>query len=135
MTDIVIKSGDTPSGLAKTYAGNAAKWPEFCKANPQFKSHPSYGCTFYVGNVAHLPATWLAPAPSGSPPAPIPGPVPQPVGPAVHTPSSAAAAQEAAAPSLIAGMDSKKVIIGGALVAGLIVAVYAAKRKKTPAHA
>jgi hypothetical protein len=133
MTDIVIKTGDTPSGLAKTYAGSAAKWPEFCKANPQFKSHPTYGCTFFVGNVAHLPPTWLAPSPSGSPPAPIPGPVPQPVGPAVHTPSSTA--ELTPAPSLIAGMDSKKVIIGGVVVAGLIVAVYAAKRKKTAAHA
>ena len=135
MTDIVIKSGDTPSKLANAYVGNANKWPDFCKANPQFKKHPTYGCEFFAGNVAHLPASWPA-TPGGGAQAPVPGPVPQPVGPPVETSTSIATKDTTAAqPGLIAGLDSKKVMIGGVVVAGIIVAVYAAKRKKSPAHA
>lgn len=134
MTDIVIKSGDTPSKIAKTYVGDANKWPEFCKANPQFPKHPTYGCTFFAGNTAHLPATWPA-TPGGAPQAPMPGPVPQPVGPPVATPGTPEAEAAPSSSSLIAGLDTKKVMIAGVVVGGIIIAVYAAKRKKTPAHA
>lgn len=140
MTDIVIKAGDTPSGLAKTFVGNANKWPEFCKANPQFKAHPTYGCVFFAGNNAHLPANWPV-SPGGSPPAPIPGPVPQPVGPPIPTPGGDAispAQTDTITPGgggLFAGLDTQKVMIGGAVIAGAIVLLYAMKKKTRSAAA
>lgn len=129
-TDITIKSGDTPSKLATAYVGNANKWPEFCKANPQFKTHPTYGCEFFAGNTAHLPANWPA-VPGGAPPAPIPGPVPSPTGPAVATPGPSVVSTEpsSSSPGLFGSLDAKKVMIGGVVVAGIIVAVYAVRKK------
>jgi hypothetical protein len=139
VTDIVIKSGDTPSKFATAYVGNANKWPEFCKANPQFKPHATYGCVFYPGNVAHLPATWPA-TPGGAPPAPMPGPVPQPVGPPIPTPgpdviTPGAPDAPSSSSSLLAGLDPTKVMIGGAVVAGAIVLLYAMKKKSKTAAA
>lgn len=133
MTDITIKSHDTPWALAVTYTGNGANWPQFCKANPQLKTDPTAGCLFYAGNVVHLPSNWAA-SPGGSPPAPIPGPVPQPVGPAVVTPATQQVIDLDAPPPAPASSslfsDPKKVMIAGGIVAGAIVLVYALKKKK-----
>lgn len=132
MTDITVKSGDTPWKYAVAYTSNGNNWPQFCAANPQLKKDATAGCLFYPGNVVHLPSNWAGT--NGSLPAPIPGPVPQPVGPPVPTPDGSSAAP-APSPSLIAGLDPQKVMIGGALVAGAIVLLYAMKKKTRTAAA
>ena len=121
--DYIIQAGDTPSKLAKFYTGKEGRWPEFCKANPQFKSHATYGCVFYVGNKAKIPDAWVPP-PSvdvdagTSAAAAATGPVVEtPVGPATQEQVEASA-----------GMG-KVVLIGAAAVAVLIVGAYAMKRK------
>lgn len=133
MTDITLKKNDTPWALAVAYTGKGNNWPAFCKANPQFKTDPTNGCTFFAGNVAHLPADWVT-TPSGSPVAPIPGPVPQPVGPAVTTPTQVIdldAPENTVAPASSSFFaDPKKVMIAGGIVAGAIAVVYAIKKSK-----
>ena len=129
--DYVVKSNDTPSKLAKLYDGDEGKWPELCKANPQLKTHPDWGCIFVVGKTIQLPNTWRK---LPTPVAPVPGPVPQPIGPPIPTPDGSTTASDAS-PGLIAGLDTKKVMIGGAIVAGLIVLVYSMKKKTKAAAA
>lgn len=130
--DHIVQANDTPYTLAKKYVNDGNRWPELCKANPKLPKHPDWGCVFTVGKAVTLPEAWaqnvIGPA---APPAPIPGPVPQPIGPAIPTPDSALAPSS---PGIFGSLEPKTLMIGAAAVAGLVVIVYASKRKKA-AHA
>lgn len=59
MNQHILKSGEYPSNLAVKYVGKESRWPELCKANPQLKTHPTYGCVFpTVGTAINLPDSW-----------------------------------------------------------------------------
>lgn len=128
MQEYIIQAGDTPSKLALRYTGKEGRWPEFCKANPKFPAHATYGCVFYAGNKAVLPDSWSVA------PAPIPGPVPSPIGPPIPTPDSEVIDLDAK-PGLFSGLDTTKVMAGGALIAAIVVVVYAMKKKTRSAAA
>lgn len=76
-TTYVVAKGDTMSLIAKSYTGNAARWPELAKANPQVKD-PNL---IYVGQVLTLPDGWgPKPATPTAPPVttpPLGGPIGQ----------------------------------------------------------
>jgi hypothetical protein len=121
----VIQKTDTSiSKLAKSRGIDPKRWPEFCAANPKLKKDANAGCLFYVGQTVNLPDSWAGTTPLTAPPN---TPIPQPHGAPV-TPGDPSAAL-APAPSLFSGLDQKKVMIGAAAVAALIVGVYAFKRK------
>lgn len=122
--EYVIQSGDTPSKLALRYTSKEGRWPEFCKANPKFPAHASYGCVFYPGNKATIPDSWITTAPV---PSPVPGPVPSPIGPPIPTTDTAPTPEPS--PGLFAGLDTTKVVAGGVALAALVVVVYAMKKK------
>lgn len=131
--DYIIQKNDTPSKLAKFYTGKENRWPEFCKANPQFPKHPQYGCTFYVGKKATLPDSWVQTVADPTTGQPVVIPIAQAAptataaatGPAVTTAVGPATEQQVAASS----SSGKIILIGAAGVAILVVAVYAMKRK------
>jgi cobalamin biosynthesis Mg chelatase CobN len=128
--EYIIQAGDTPSKLAKRFVGKEGRWPEFCKANPQFKKHATYGCVFYVGNKAKLPDSWVTVDPTTGQAvpavaAPAAAAATTSTGPVVETPVGPATQEQVEAS---AGM-SKVVLIGAAAVAVLIVGAYAMKRK------
>ena len=130
--DYIIQAGDTPSKLAKRFVNKEGRWPEFCKANPQFKSHATYGCVFYVGNKAKLPDSWVTVDPTTGQPMPAAAAAATTAtatGPAVATAVGPATEQQVEASS---GM-SKVVLIGAAAVAVLVVGAYAMKRKSQAA--
>lgn len=137
--DYVIQKDDTSiSKLAVKFGAKASQWQEFCKANPKLKTHPSYGCVYYVGNHVNIPDTWPGAAPAIPPPGPNappgpPGPGPVGPGPAVGpTPSAIAPAPAAAG---MFGFDTKTLLIGAGVVGLGVVAVYFLKKKSQAAAA
>lgn len=123
--DYVIQAADGakgPSGLAVKFGAKAGQWPEFCKANPQLKAHSQYGCVYYVGNHVNIPDTWPLAQPA------IPPPGPNSPAPAPGTPASPLAPAPATTAGFF-GMDTKTILIGAAVVAAGVVAVYALKKK------
>ena len=115
----VVEPGDTVSGIAKHFTGDASKWPALCTANPQLQRHPSYGCYLQVGKPVELPAAWVTTPDPNAPPGPGPGP--------------AAPADVLAPPAPTTKINSTVVLVGAAAIAGLVVVVYAIKkRSRTP---
>lgn len=133
--EYVILANDTPSKLAQKWAGNAARWPEFCAANPKFPKHATYGCVFYAGNKAVLPDTWPGVIAAQQPVIPPPGPnVPPGVGPVPVGPAAAPAELAPTRSSAgILGIDTKTIVIGAGVVGLVVVAVYALKKKSQAA--
>ncbi len=122
----VIQKDDTSiTKLAKKFNVEAKRWPEFCAANPNLKKDPVAGCLYYVGKTVNIPDSWVPAGTPGSSPLPAPPgvPVPQPVGPPVDP------LAPPASPSLFGSLDAKKVMMGAAAVAAVVVGVYAFKRK------
>jgi len=130
--DYVIQKDDSSiSKLAVKFGAKASQWPEFCAANPKLVKHPTYGCVYYVGNHVNIPDTWpgaapVIPAPGPNSPAPAPG-APSPASPLAPAPAPASAG--------FFGMDTKTILIGAAVVAAGVVAVYALKKKSQAAPA
>lgn len=129
----IVTKGDSPWTLAVKYVNNGNRWPELCKANPQLPKHPQYGCVFTLNKPVKLPDAWVpampvAPGPGGGPgpSGPVmpiaPGPGPGPVQPGLE-PSAALAPQSSP-------INTKVILIGAAVIAVVVVGVYAMKRKK-----
>jgi hypothetical protein len=128
--DYIIQAGDTPSKLAKRFVNKEGRWPEFCKANPQFKSHATYGCVFYVGNKAKIPDSWVTVDPTtgqAMPAAAAATATSTATGPTVETPVGPATEQQIVASE--SGGTSKIVLIGAGVLAVLVVGAYAMKKK------
>lgn len=131
--DYVIQANDTPSKLAQKWAGNAGKWPEFCKANPKFPKHATYGCVFYPGNKAVLPDDWPGVIAASQPVVPPPGPNSPPPPPGPVGPSSPLAPAPAPAAAGMFGVDTKTLLIGAGVIGVGVVIVYALKKKSQAA--
>jgi hypothetical protein len=131
--DYVIEKGDTSiSKLAVKFGAKASQWPEFCKANPKLKTHPTYGCVYYVGNKVNIPDNWPLAQPAIPPPGPNAPPGPAPVGPGSAVPGPIAPAPAAAG---MFGFDTKTILIGAGVVGLGVVAVYFLKKKSQAAAA
>lgn len=116
----VVVRGDTASKIAQQYTGNQKLWPELCAANPQLPRHPTYGCEFHVGNTLELPASWGVEGP------PVPG---APVGPIPTGPNGEPAPLAPPVAEARTKINATTIMIGAAVVAGLVVVVYAIKKK------
>jgi len=66
----VVKKGDTGSSIAKSFTGNANRWPELVTVNPGSKD-AKLGFKAYAGQRINLPASWPAgiPVVANPPPA------------------------------------------------------------------
>lgn len=56
-----VKSGDTGSGIAKAFTGDASRWVELKALNPKVMARAAskqYGFAIYVGDVINIPADW-----------------------------------------------------------------------------
>ncbi len=135
MATHVVAAGDTPSSLARRYTGDATRWRELCRANPQLATHAQWGCVFPApGKIINLPADWV-PEPAAATPAP-----PQPTPDVVDQPAAAqgpmtpeqvlretSAAPPRSAPPSLLGNKPLLLLVGAAAAAA--VAIMILKRK------
>lgn len=129
--DYVILAEDNkgPSGLAVKFGAKGSQWSEFCRANPKLKTHPQYGCVYYVGNHVNIPDTWPLAQPQIPAPGPNQPPGPAPVGPGAPAPGPIAPASSAG----MFGLSSTTVLIGAGVIGIGIVALYFMKKKSAAA--
>jgi hypothetical protein len=130
MATHVVVAGDNPSALARRYTGDATRWRELCRANPQLRTHAQWGCVFPApGNALNLPADWVADAPAAATPAPVaPAPAPADEGPLTvqEVEELAPAAPSRQQASML---DNKGLLLIVGAAAAVAVAIVVLKRK------
>jgi len=92
----LVDPGTWPAKVAQLVTGDANRWPEFTRANPQVPKDSSGNFTrFYPGDRLRLPLTWNqyvyadGSGVSGGAPLPAPAPVPSVIPPTPQQPPSA----------------------------------------------